>query len=63
MQCVDLVAQARGQNLLELAKRPQRGFLAAREAAAGRHPQAHSDGDRLVVVEQEWRQRGARAKP
>jgi hypothetical protein len=61
-QRVDAAAQARGEDLLELGQRPDRGLLDPGHAGARRRAQADRDGDRLLLVEQQGRQRGARTE-
>ncbi|GAA0650680.1 hypothetical protein GCM10009535_30970 [Streptomyces thermocarboxydovorans] len=55
-------AQPVRQHLLQFGQRPHRGLPDALDAAAGRGAQADGDCDRLVVVEQQRRQPGARAE-
>ena len=54
--------QSRRHHLVELAQCTQRRFADACDAAARGKPQAHRHGDRLVGVEQQRRQRRARAE-
>jgi hypothetical protein len=56
-------AQPGRQDLLELAERPQRRLRDAGDRLAGGGPQAEHNRDRLVVVEQQRRQRGAGNQP
>jgi hypothetical protein len=56
------VPQPGRQHGLQLGQRSQRGLLDAGHAAARRGAHPDRDGDRLVVVEQQRRQPGARAE-
>jgi hypothetical protein len=55
LQGVDPPAQPQRQHLLELGQGPQRGLLHAYHRAPGCGPQAHGNGHRLVVVQQQGR--------
>ena len=59
----DAAAQVRGQDLLELDERAHRGLLDAGHRRARGGAQADGDRDRLLVVEQQRRHRGAGAQP
>ena len=58
-QRVDPAAQPRRHHLHHLGQRPHRRLLDAGHRAGRRRAQADRDGDRLLVVEQQRRQRGA----
>jgi hypothetical protein len=62
-QCRDPVTQPGRQHLLNLHQRPQCGFRYSGHAADGGGMQADNDGHRLVVVQQQRRQRGAGREP
>ena len=57
------LAQPGRQHLVELGERAHARLGQARHRVAGRAAQAQDDGDRLVVVEQERRQRPAGPQP
>ena len=63
LQCVDAASQPRGEDLLELGQGAKRSLLDARHGAAGGRPEADRHGDRLVILEQQWRQRRPRGEP
>jgi len=63
LQGADPGAQPGRQHLLELGQRAQRGVLDPGDRPAGRCPQSHRDGDRLVVVKQQRRHGRARPEP
>ena len=63
LQCVDPASQPRGQDLLELCQGAHRSLLDAVSAAAGGRPEADGQGDRLVVLEQQWRHGRPRGEP
>jgi hypothetical protein len=63
LQRLDPVTQPRRQDLLQLGQGPQRDLLDAGHCGARGHPQPDRDGDGLVVVEQQRRERGTRAQP
>ncbi len=56
-----LASQSVGQDVLELGERAGAGVLDSRDA--GGRLQSDRHGDRFVVVQQEWRQLGARPEP
>ena len=62
-QGVDAVPQARGEHLLQLRQRPDRGLLDAGDRAARGGPQADRDGHGLLVVEEQGRHRPLGAEP
>ncbi|GAA2657265.1 hypothetical protein GCM10010307_71710 [Streptomyces vastus] len=63
VQGVHPVAQPCGQHLLQLGQRAQRGLLDSGDRSTGRRAQADHDGDGLVVVKQQRRQRGPGTEP
>ncbi|GGS01210.1 hypothetical protein GCM10010252_44730 [Streptomyces aureoverticillatus] len=58
----DAAAQSAGQHLLQLAEGAHRALPDALDALPGGGPEAHRHGDRLVVVQEQRRQFGARAE-
>ena len=56
----DAAAQVSGQDLLELDERADGGLLDPGHRCARRGPQPDGDRDRLLIVEQQRRHRGAR---
>ena len=62
-QSADTAAQVRRQDLLELDEGADRGLLDAGHGRPSGRAQPDRDRDRLVVVEQQRRHRGAGAKP
>jgi hypothetical protein len=60
---VDPVPQPRRQQLFQLRERPYRRLLDPRDRAVGGRPKPENHRDRLVVVEQQRRQRGPDAQP
>jgi len=57
------MAQPGWQDLLELGQRPDRRLLDPGHTPGRGRAQPDGDGDRLVVVEQQRRQRGSSAQP
>src|SRR5262245_63547107 len=55
-ESVDPVPQPRGQQLFQLRECPYHRLLDPRDGAVGGSPQPERYRDRLVVVEQQWRQ-------
>src|SRR6185503_1758916 len=55
----DATPEVYREDLLELDQRPHGGLLDSGHRRAGSGPKAHRDRDRLVVVEEQWRHRGA----
>jgi hypothetical protein len=60
---LDAVPQPRRQHGLQFGQRPQRRLLDPGDTAACRGPHPDRDGDRLLVVEQQRREHGARSEP
>jgi hypothetical protein len=63
LEGADPVPQPRGEHLLQLGQRPHRGLLDPRDRTARGGPQPDHHRHRLLVVEQQRRQRAARAEP
>jgi hypothetical protein len=62
-QRVGAVAQPGGEQLAQLGERAQRGLLDPGHGATGGGVQADGDSDRLLVVQQQRRQRGPGPEP